>query len=279
MLLATVITVVMSAVFRSTTETQLTKLEEDNQKALAAAEAGVEAAIKKAPNANAYTFTDLGLNINGFNGNVTVSQVSNINKFVSPLIQKDQQYTFYLDNYVTNTFQNTPYVDYINVYYDSQRSAPGNCNGVVIETTLLNGSAPTVIKRFAADSGNVIGSNPADRLTVSYGFYSLVIANVTTNFNCKAVFSSPISTYMSNAKVMLVRVLSTIGSSYATKLGFEGVNGSGSPVNLKPQGKYVNSQAQSTVGVGKSVQLFQSNPQIPAEFFVTSFDRSANETE
>ena len=47
MLLATVLTVVLAVTFKSTTETQLTKLEEESQKALAAAEAGVEVAIKQ----------------------------------------------------------------------------------------------------------------------------------------------------------------------------------------------------------------------------------------
>ncbi|MEO0070141.1 MAG: hypothetical protein ABIK18_05040, partial [candidate division WOR-3 bacterium] len=47
MVLATVITVVLSLSFKSTIETQTTKLEEEAQRALAAAEAGIEAALKQ----------------------------------------------------------------------------------------------------------------------------------------------------------------------------------------------------------------------------------------
>jgi len=47
MLLAAAITVVMTIAFTATTETQITKLEEDSQKAMAAAEAALEAAIQQ----------------------------------------------------------------------------------------------------------------------------------------------------------------------------------------------------------------------------------------
>ena len=46
MLLATVMTIVLSVSFKSVTETQITKLEEESQKALAAAEAAIEVALK-----------------------------------------------------------------------------------------------------------------------------------------------------------------------------------------------------------------------------------------
>ena len=47
MLFAAAVTVVMTIAFNSTTETQITKLEEDSQKAMAAAEAALEAAIQQ----------------------------------------------------------------------------------------------------------------------------------------------------------------------------------------------------------------------------------------
>ena len=47
MLVATVLTVVLAVTFKSTSETQITKLEEQSQKALTAAEAGIEAALQQ----------------------------------------------------------------------------------------------------------------------------------------------------------------------------------------------------------------------------------------
>ena len=46
MLLATVMTIVLSVSFKSVTDTQVTKLEEESQKALAAAESAIEVALK-----------------------------------------------------------------------------------------------------------------------------------------------------------------------------------------------------------------------------------------
>jgi hypothetical protein len=43
------------------------------------------------------------------------------------------------------------------------------------------------------------------------------------------------------------------------------------PGNFPIQGKTVSSTATTTTGVSKKVTLFQSYPQIPAEFFTTSF--------
>jgi len=90
MLIAVLLTVVLSVSFVSKTETQLTKLEEENQKALAAAEAGIEAALKQ----GSVAISDILVG-SGFTGSADVS-TSPSPDFITPLIQKDQQYTFYL---------------------------------------------------------------------------------------------------------------------------------------------------------------------------------------
>src|SRR5438046_2001534 len=84
MLLATAVTVVMSSAFKSTTETKITKLEEESQKSLAAAEAGIETALQTGTNV-----TDLSSlpNLSGFTGSATISQTST-NSFTTPLIQQ-----------------------------------------------------------------------------------------------------------------------------------------------------------------------------------------------
>ena len=65
---------------------------------------------------------------------------------------------------------------------------------------------------------------------------------------------------ISNSKLLIVRLL---GAS--SKLGFEGSS------ELKKQGETISSQARTTTNIVKKVELRQSYPQIPAEFFVTSF--------
>src|SRR3989344_5924041 len=97
MLVATLLTVVLAVTFKSTTETQLTKLEEESQKALSAAEAGVEAALQQGSGSVTIGTGSLS-SLSGFSGEATVGSITDTN-FVSPLLQKDQQYTFYLSEY------------------------------------------------------------------------------------------------------------------------------------------------------------------------------------
>ena len=67
-----------------------------------------------------------------------------------------------------------------------------------------------------------------------------------------------------NNLLLLIRVLSS--SPTQTRVGLYADGG-----NLPLQGRTITSEAKSPTGVTKKVQLFQSFPQIPAEFFVTSF--------
>ena len=98
MLLATVMTVLLSITFESRTETQVTKLEVQSQKTLAAAEAAIEASLKSGTTA---TIGEGSLSsfAGTFTGSATVG--STLSKtFTSPLVAKDGSYTFYLGDYV-----------------------------------------------------------------------------------------------------------------------------------------------------------------------------------
>ncbi|MFZ1549746.1 MAG: hypothetical protein WAT44_04755, partial [Microgenomates group bacterium] len=65
-------------------------------------------------------------------------------------------------------------------------------------------------------------------------------------------------------RFLIVRYIS-IGGPSSTTLGLVGTS------TLQASGQTVTSQATTRTGVTKKVQLFQSYPQIPAEFFFTSF--------
>src|SRR3990167_1007022 len=77
MLLATVMTIILSVSFKSITETQVTKLEEESQKALAAAEAAVETAIKENQNITFGPGIEGSLSsITGFSGSATIESLT-----------------------------------------------------------------------------------------------------------------------------------------------------------------------------------------------------------
>ena len=241
MLLATVLTVVLAVTFKSTTETQLTKLEEDSQKALAAAEAGVEVALKQnvgdsVPIASLPNFSGTG-----FTGEATVGVIQDT-KFVSPLLQKDQQYTLYLSDYPSYT---NPLNSNLTVSFMSEQQA---CPGPALELTFV--STTNTVTRRLVDPCNQIDKPSQDLGTTAnpppLGGYSFAYKTD----------SIPVS----SQAILIVRTLSA-----STRVGLE------AQATLPAQGKYVTSEAKHPSGVSKKVQLFQSYPQIPAEFFVTSF--------
>ncbi len=267
MLLATVITIVLTIAFKASTQTQVTKLEQESQKGLAAAEAGIEQALSTRQVGGSIPIQ----NIPDFTGTATISTGNNAdplypNQFISPLLQRDQQFTFYLAAYDPTSSSADPFgpgLDYpsgLTVYYSSEN---GSCNNIALEITILGGPASNITAtRYIADISNpqLLGRRPTNEGNIGSTCFgpSCVLENSTT-FACRTS-AIPIRS-ADNARVMIIRTL--FGN---TRIGFALLSGA-----LQNQGKIITSDVQSTAGSGirKRVVLFQSFPQIPADFFVT----------
>lgn len=238
MVLATILTVVFSVTFQATNESKTTKLEEESQKALAAAEAAAETAIKTGGNVvvgeGALSF------LSGITGSATL-QSSVTNTFTSPAVAKDSAYTFYLGDYdpATKTI-GASISQSVTVCFDA--ASPDN---PALELTLVK---ETGVMKYLVDPESRInnaasseGACPADgNYSYSYTISGTDISN--------------------DSKLLFVRLI--YGSS---KLVFS--RSSDFPI----QGKTASSQVTTKTGVSKKVVLFQSNPQIPVEFFTTTF--------
>ena len=236
MLLATVMTIVLSVSFKSVTDTQVTKLEEESQKALAAAESAIEVALKNNSTATLGSGGSSELNsVTGFSGSATIESLAETT-FTTSIIPKDGSYTFYLGNYnlATKTID-TPYFNR-NILLCFKL-------GSAVEATLVKSNG--VAKYLGDSTGTIIGAPTG-----------------TCNGNVTYTKSIDIPADP-NGQFLLVRVL------YASTKLFFSSNG----INLPIQGRTVSSQATSSTstGVSKKIVLFQSYPQIPAEFFSTSF--------
>ncbi|MFN4212723.1 MAG: hypothetical protein ACK4FL_02035 [Microgenomates group bacterium] len=238
MLLATALTLVLSLSFKSTSETQITKLEEESQKALAAAEAGLEKSIRSSIGGS---FASLGLNLEGINlteSNVTF-ETTQKNTFTTPLLQKDEAYTFYISNY-DPTGNNFGPSTAQNVTVCFQGSSPNPA----LEITLIKSNS---IKRYVVD--------PDGRINLAS-----TPSSCSSNSSFSYSFTIPGSDVGTDAKVLVVRILYNGGKLFFSRTA-----------NFPFQGKTITSQAKSETGVTKKIQLFQSYPQIPSDFFVTSF--------
>ncbi len=255
MLLATVITVVMTIAFNTTTETQVARLEADSQKALAAAEGGVEEMIKKsmsgATTVNIGSLSQFGSqNISGDAQLRSVSQPF----FVTPLLQTDEQYTLYLSDYPGYA---NPWTGKLDFYLVSETGCPAIEVAIVKDTYQID--------RYAY---NACSSTPI--ITNAAAAIALTPPTAIDSIN----FSYKISTQIQVPQVPggggLVAFIKVLGGR--TKIGIKSFNDDGfTPKSLPVQGKTIESEARTSGGVVKKVQLFQSFPQIPSNFFMTSF--------
>lgn len=245
MVLATVITVVLATTFTSRTDTQTTKLEEESQKALAAAEAGIEKILSSGQESGTLNIQDVSADLRaaGLTGTVTVAPSDDSDMFISPLIKQDEQYTYYAAPYTksTNTFGSST-AQNLTICFGSTSSG----THPALEITLVK--ADYSINHFLVD--------PDAR--VSGAASSTAGCSATTGFAYSYVI--PSASIGTNTNLMIVRALFT-----DTKFVVDGV----SP--LPTQGLNITSQARTGIGATKRVELFQSYPQIPSDFFVTQF--------
>jgi Tfp pilus assembly protein PilX len=242
---AVLLTVGLSVSQLGNQDTKIAKIEADSKKAFSAAEAGLDAALKSSGTVNIANLLPAGSGVSGYaTADATLKPT-----FVSPLVKKDDQYTFYLGDYANNF--SSYYTQALNVYYQSNKT-----NIPAIELTLIKNNG-TVI-RFAADSeGRITGATTPGNANYTLSGYSQTPFSYQVNINQASIGGT--------TKFLIVRAL-----YHDTKIGLEATGLIGNPL-LPLQGKTVTSTAITSTNVAKRIQLFQSYPQFPADFFVTSF--------
>lgn len=244
MVMAIAITIVLTITFTTRTDTQVTKLEEESQKALAAAEAGIESSLKtNAAIGNLTTLGSLGSNI--ASGSTTLTATA-ANTFTSPKIVSGEAYTAYLGAYTAGspaTYAASTSSDVVICFGDAS-SIPA------LDIAVLKNPASTpIVRRYLADPGANVGGTNDMTVTNSCPGNAAFAYSVTI----------PANEISTDSRMLVIRTLFA-----STKLQI-------TQTSLPAQGKTVTSQATTTTGVTKKVQLFQSYPQIPAEFFFTTF--------
>lgn len=263
LIIALILAVLAAASYQLTVETESSKLQEESVRALAAADSGIEFGLRKANTESGtfYTFQGLGLAPEGIDlVKSTITIVTNPPVAVNPItfasqkIEADEQLTFYTSNYPDMT---GGYSQPLDIYFDEDStSACGSTRTKpALEISYVYGADGENVGRQVVDpcsSGSRIAGNnltPVDSTSFNIDSYT---------FNYK--LRTPVNTSAyPNLKYILVRVF------YGpTRIGFVGNN-------LPSQGKTIRSEAHSISGASKIVQVYQSYPQIPADFFVTTF--------
>lgn len=244
-LIATVlVTIGLSVLHNSTQEAQLARVEEDAQKAFAAAEAGLQAALER----NSTDLSDLS-----FAGVATLNAefiTDASTTFITPRIAKDSQYTFYLSTYDEDLKRVTG-AAYDGTFSMSVSDPSGTfCTSVdtqfAAELTFadMTDGAETTQKRLIDPCSIVDGTEQEWTFDTDYTLSSESIA----------------------AHIVFIRIIGETGSFGGAKLIITRSGG-----NWPLQGKTVIATATTTTGIEKKLKIFQSYPQISADLMVTSF--------
>ncbi len=271
LLIALMITVLSSVSYRLTTETQSTKSQEENVQVLAAADSGIEKGISMLNDATTssigtyqYNDPDIGLTdlpgIDAARSRVILTDTT-ASQFVSTEVSKDDQYTFYVSDYPNFT---TSYNGNLVLYFGSDGA--GTCANPrttpALEVSIIYGPDSDRIERLLYEvctSGYKI-NGPYNNNKILPNTAATTLRGVGFSYNTT---NRPLNMSLyPNAKMVIVR------SMFAkSRIGFA----TGGVVQLPSQGKLIRAEAISKSGVSKVVTLSQSFPQIPADFFVTTF--------
>jgi hypothetical protein len=192
-------------------------------------------------------------------------------EFESPALQKDQQYVFYLSEYIPyedGTIEfGPPYADDLEI---AIRTAPDDdsCTAVSLELTVVHGQPGAYdVKRFVADGGELFAATgdtrnfiPTKQDRLDRGGKECVTA--LSNTAEPDAFRD-----IRDKRLLIARVFFTDTDVGEVRVAVRPMN----DATLPPQGLSYISEAFTNAGLRKKVTVFQSYPQIPADLFVTSF--------
>lgn len=277
MMIAVVSTVVLTLSFRTQSDTQFTQLKTESNRTREAAEASIEVGFTLPDTDSIRQLNDPQLNLTNLQGvdlrrsRILISNNESAREFISPLLQRDDMFTFYVAPVSTITpfvFGQTVFNSPLDIYYGSENGTVTVCNNTTLEITAVGLNAATstyyIINRYIADTGNYLTTNVNDIGSTTSGTVS------GTSFRCRAQLPAQ----GTDTKVLFVRVIIptpvAAGMPTSTRLGFS-VTSQPASVTLPVQGRTIRSEVYSTAGVLTVVESNQSYPQIPSTFFVTSF--------
>ncbi len=266
LMISLVLTVLSAVSYRLSVDTQTTQLQDDAVSALAGADAGIEAGLSFASTVDSavavggpknFNTGEIGLSTLEDTGiDVSKSQVTVFNQpgdnLLTPEIEKDAQFTYYLVD-PNNISSGTSFKGTVTVFF---KEVDGVCSGsrtkLALEINRINANGTVIRDLVEPCTTNRIGTPGLPVSDTAQGAFS---KDTTLNKN--------ISIKITDERLLIIRTLFN-----KTNLGFKAVPDSGSSIPV--QGRIIRSYAVTNSGVSRTVDVFQTLPQLPAEFFVTS---------
>lgn len=248
------LTIGLSVASRTITNLRNTQEQASSQKALSAAEAGVEQAIKNSANVAGSLNTTT-------NYNTTISQVSGTTPFKlngGNVIPKNDAIYVWLTAYSTNPanlWQN-PWTGNLTIYWGDNSGA---CNNAALEISLISGSkVSSTMTRYGID--------PCSTGRSASNHFVTCPNNVNPIFTCTSSSVAGSTFYYKTTISITNGLLLRINPLYAG--AFMAVAGDHA---LPSQGSIITSTGTTDTNTNTSttrkVTVFQGYPEIPAEFF------------
>lgn len=245
LVMAAVLTVGLSVVSRSITNLRTTREEANSQKALSAAEAGIEQVLKtNIPIPTGTTLASPGDTITTYG--TTINQVSGNNILVNGgnLVSKDEGADIWLVSHNADGTPNlsSPWSGSLQIFWGD---TTGACNNAALEVVVVSGPSPYSFKRYAYDPC------PGRR---SSNNFSVGLAGVN-------VISGKSFSYLTSAI--------PVSSGYVVRvipLYFSSSIGARANVALPSQGVRIDSTGDSG-GTKRKLLVFKGYPQLPIQYF------------
>lgn len=233
------LTIGLSITQQNIDETRITKLEEENKKALSAAEAGIEALLRDTTGASSIAIgegTSILTDAEGIQGKAVIQEGSS-STFTTPLLRKDDTFTVYLipqDQLGTSVTNNSPFT----ISHSLSTCSSNQDHQFALELTFLNGE-------------------PAGG------------TSTTKYYNCGSVITGndEWNNTIPPSQLLLIRLITPSPSFPGVRITLSKTINENWPV----QGKTITSSVTTNAGVVKTIQLFQSYQQIPNDFQMTKF--------
>lgn len=253
---AILVTVALSTSQLTTQETRISKLEEDSKKAFAGAEAGLEAALRL-PSGSVNIGELLGSD-SGISGEAVI-QTSQTNSFLVPPLKKDKMFTFYLSEYTpADPTDPDSSPSYGTAYSGKLQIEAVKPTGDICEDAKKHAVELTFINATTGDN------KIATRKLIEAEDCPLFAGTLDT-----ISYNDEIDLAQTPSHIVIVRMLASSADFSEGQVRI--INAQDPQVQWPAQGKTIISTATTTTDVSKRIRLFQSYPQIPADFFVTSF--------
>ncbi|TXG76513.1 hypothetical protein E6Q11_04610 [Candidatus Dojkabacteria bacterium] len=245
------LTVGLAAVSRTVTNSRITNDEADSQKALAAAEAGVEQLVSNPQASLSVTFN------NSSNVSATTTSVSGQEILINGgnEVDQDDGVDIWLSDYST---YNNKWSGNLKIYWSDDPNSTA-CNG----TSSANSTALEIYLVYGASSADPSTSrytyDPCSARQTSTGF-SAVTDNATTTI-LGETFNHSVTIAVSSGIVARVTPL------YAdTRIAVRGYTSGNIPQDLPSQGSIIESTGKAGTA-SRKVRVFQGYPKLPNEFF------------